>query len=108
MNRRLHFLKYLYYGRDAHTNTKEWTLGTEAVDVRHRRSGSSAQKKWTFDTEGVDIRHRRSGRSAQKKRIFSTEGPLLNQFRDGVKLLIHVYISDQIRSALVAVSTRAY
>lgn len=66
MSKRHHFLIYLYYGRDAHTNTKKWMFGTKGVDIRHRRSGRSAQKQWTFDTEEVDLQHRSSGRSAQK------------------------------------------
>ena len=66
MSKRHRFLKDLYYGRDAHTNTKKWMFGTEEVDILHRRSGRSAQKQWTFGTEAVDIRHRSSVSSAPK------------------------------------------
>lgn len=47
------------------------------------------RKGCTYEYEGVDVRHRRSGHSTQKQCIFCTEGPLLNQFREDVKLLIH-------------------
>lgn len=51
MSKRHHFLKYLYYGRPAHTNPKQCIFCIEAVDVRHRSSVCSAQKKWIFSTD---------------------------------------------------------